>query len=84
MGSEMCIRDRANNRPTEAAKRYAEPLSELQEDQNETGQIVVFANDAAQPFVRRQSHTTYAPTDHLTDERQDTVPKDSLSPGSVA
>jgi len=74
----------ANNRPTEAAKRYAELLSELPVDQSETGRRVVSANGAAQPFVRRRSHTTYVPTDHQTNERQDTAPKDSLSPGSAA
>ena len=74
----------ANNRPTEAAKRYAELLGELLEDQSETGRRVVSANDAAQPLVRRRNHTTYVPTDHQTNERQDTAPKDSFSPGSAA
>jgi len=49
----------ANSRPTEAVKRYAELLNERPMDQSETGRRVVFADDAAQPFVRRRNHTTY-------------------------
>ena len=36
------------------------------------------------PPTRRRSHTIFLPTNHQTDERQDTAPKDFLSLGSVA
>ena len=56
-------------------KRYAELLSELPAGQNEIGQRVASAVDAAQPFVRRRNHTAYVLTYHRTNERQDTAPK---------
>ena len=65
----------ANSRPTEVVERYADLLSELPAGQNETGQRVASAIDAAQPFVRRRNHTAYVLTQHQTNERQDTAPK---------
>jgi len=62
-----------NNRLFVAGRKYAELLDELPVDQSETNRTVVSANGAAQPFVRRLSHTISVTTFRQTNARQDTA-----------